>query len=146
MKRTAVILGLVLFFIFFIAGNIALSAKQKCCIAGTYKGSNKDIPSLTCSSPGEGEFKIVIEQDAKCGSKIWGTIYPSDGGDPMNFEGTVTAGPGKKECSIDCLAKSATESVKFKAILFVFGGQWKSKAGKYSHSNGCEGTFEIEQI
>jgi hypothetical protein len=153
MKKFLPVLGIVFFVILFLVGNAFTAFAQEkekqplkrfCCIAGTYKGVHKDLPSRTCPEPGEGEFTMEINQDRGCGSKIWGKITDPSG-EVMKFEGTVKPGPGRC-CTIEAKAEKPGESVKFKAILCKSGGKWYSKEGKYVHSNGCEGEFKIKQI
>jgi hypothetical protein len=153
MKKFIPVLGVVIFVILFLAGNVCTafaqekekpSLKKLCCIAGTYKGIHKDLPSRTCSEPEKGEFKMEIYQDRGCGSKIWGKITDPSG-EVMKFEGMVKPGPGRC-CTIEAKAEKPGESVKFKGILCKRGMKWYSKEGKYVHSNGCEGVFEIKQI
>jgi hypothetical protein len=153
MKKFVPVLGVVFFVILFLVGNVYSAfaqekenqpLKKPCCIAGTYKGIHKDLPSLTCSEPGEGEITMEINQDSDCGSKIWGKItIPS--GDVLKFEGTVKPGPGRC-CTIEATAELPGESIKFKGILCKKDTKWYSKEGKYVHSRGCKGVFEIKQI
>ena len=153
MKKFMPLLGVVIFAIIFLAGNVCTafaqekekpSLKPLCCIAGNYNGFHKDLPSRTCPEPGKGEFKMEISQYRDCGSKIWGKITDPSG-EVMKFEGTIKPGPGRC-CTIEAKAEKPGESVKLKAILCKRGGKWYSKDGKYVHSGGCEGEFEIKQI
>jgi hypothetical protein len=143
MKKIMFALGIVLLFAFLAGGINAIQAKTKCCVAGDYWGRYEDRLTRTCPEPGEGEFKMVIQQDKSCGSNIWGEIIPSSG-DPMDFEGTVTAGPDDC-CTIKAVAKNMTDKVEFKAVLCFDGTKWISKRGKYVNANGCEGTFKMVQ-
>jgi hypothetical protein len=118
--------------------------KMKCCIAGSYKGEHKDLPSRTCKEPGSGTFTMEIHQDRGCGAKIRGEITGSDGS-VMKFEGMVKPARGKC-CTITGKASNPGETVEFKGILCKKGKKWYTKEGKYKHSNGCTGTFSMEQI
>jgi hypothetical protein len=153
MKKFVPVLGVVIFVILFLVGNVCSAfaqekkkppLKKMCCIAGTYKGVYKDLPSKTCSEPEKGEFEMEIYQDRGCGSKIWGKLT-NPSGDVMKFEGTVKPGPGRC-CTIEAKAETPSETVKFKVILCKRGMKWYSKEGKYVHSGGCEGVVEMKQI
>ena len=153
MKKFVPVLGVVIFVILFLVGNVCTGFAQEkekpplkrvCCIAGTYKGVHKDLPSRTCPEPQKGEFTMEISQDRGCGSKIWGKITDPSG-EVMKLEGTVNPGPGSC-CTIEAKAGKPGETIKFKGILCKRGTKWYSKEGKYVHSNGCEGVFEIKQI
>jgi hypothetical protein len=134
----------------FVAGSMNEVVAQKrphlkrCCIAGSYKGEHKDLLSRTCKEPGSGKFTMEIQQDRGCGEKIWGEIIGSDG-EAMKFEGMVKPAPGKC-CTITGKASKPGETVEIKGILCKKGKKWYTKEGKYKHSNGCTGTFYMEQI
>lgn len=153
MKKFVPVLSVVIFVIFFLVGNVFTAFAQEkenpplrrlCCIAGTYEGIYKDLPSETCSNPEKGKFKMEIYQDKGCGSNIWGKLT-NPSGDVMRFEGTIKPGPGRC-CTMEAKAGSPSETVKFKGILCQREKKWYSKEGKYVHSGGCEGVFELKQI
>ena len=153
MKKIMPLLGVVIFAVIFLVGNVCTafaqekekpSLKPLCCIAGTYKGFHQDLPSRNCSEPEKGEFTMEIYQARGCDSKIWGKITDASG-EVMEFEGTVKPGP-EKCCAIEAKAENTRETVRFKAILCKRGRKWYSKDGKYVHSNGCEGEFKIKEI
>lgn len=145
MKNSMKLFIFIISFVLVLAGQPLFSQMKKCCITGEYKGFHQDLKSITCKEPGEGNFTMYIEQEKGCGSKIWGKIVDPVGPSVMKFEGTVKPGPGKC-CTIHGIAKNATEKIKFKTILCKMGTKWVSKKGKYKHSNGCTGKFEIKQL
>lgn len=142
--------------------------KKGCCIAGNYKGVNRDLASESCKDPETGKFTMVIYQDKKCGSKVWGKVQ-GENPDSMRFEGTVTW-QGKGCCLLTGVIRETTtgfkptitkkpthikkpfsskrrvEEIKIKAIICKKRGKWVVKDGKYKHSWGCGGTFTMEQV
>jgi hypothetical protein len=164
MKRAVGLLGLAIFLIIILTGVVVFAQKegttapqttqkpvevpsiqQKCCIAGIYNGTNKDITCPPPRKPETGKFIMDIQQDKACGSKIWGKITDLKGGPTMNFTGTITLGKGGC-CNIQGMAENPNkkESVKFKGVLCRKGGKWTGN-GDYTHSNGCTGKWEMTQ-
>jgi hypothetical protein len=125
---------------------------QKCCIAGEYKGQHKDIPSKTCPKPEEGDFKMVINQDKGCGSKIWGKIINPDGS-TQDFTGTVTLGKDGC-CNISggwrkpAPPGKPVERTDFKGFLCKKGGKWAGE-GTYRTTRGsiiCNGKWKMAEM
>jgi hypothetical protein len=167
MKRSLKLMGLVIFLGIMLIGLVVTTQIQavappaavgtaevakKCCIAGEYKGHHKDIASTTCPKPEEGDFKMVINQDKGCGSKIWGKVISSDG-TTQDFTGTVTL---RKDgcCNISggwtkpAAAGAPGERTDFKGILCKKGGKWTGK-GDYRTTIGaiiCNGKWNMTQM
>jgi hypothetical protein len=153
MKRFLTLCGIVFIVALFLMGNAQVMSAQErephtikktCCIAGTYKGYHEGLPSRTCKEPGKGEFTMVIDQERGCGEKVKGTITDPSG-DVLNFKGTIKPGPGRC-CTLEGEASKPGETIKIKGILCQKAMKWYSKDGHYVHSNGCKGTFKIQQI
>ncbi len=117
--------------------------KKGCCIAGTYKGVHRDLASDSCKDPETGKFTMVIYQDKRCGSKVWGKVQ-GENPDSMRFEGTVTW-QGKGCCLLTGViretitpvkptitkkpfsTKGRVEEVKIKATICKKSGKWVVK-------------------
>jgi hypothetical protein len=169
MKRSGILIGLVIFLslimtgaVVFAAGGTSTVTTQprttvgapqpigKCCIAGKYNGFHKRIPTKTCPKPDEGKFTMEIFQDKGCGSKIWGTVTDPKDGSKQNFEGTVTARGAC--CYIKAVMKKVgaaapvpIEETKFWGTLCKKGAKWSGN-GEYVDSKGCKGTWNITQM
>lgn len=131
-------------------GGVPPKVPGPCCIAGEYEGHQKDTVPATksCPKPEEGPFKMVIYQQEKCGSKIWGKVTGKDGS-VQEFSGTVTPGP-KGCCNIEGSMKKVGEETRFKGTLCLSGGKWSGK-GNYTHKRFregilCTGTWEMKQM
>ncbi len=126
-----------------LTGEISPVLKKTCCIAGVYKGWNKDTLSKTCPEPNKGTFTMYIYQEKDCGSKIWGkTIDPTNPSEPMTLKGTVTPGIGGC-CIIKGTVSKPGEWSKFEGKICKVLGKWVVKKGTYVSSGGCKGTFGI---
>jgi len=166
MKRSLKVMGLVIFLGIMLIGLVVTTQIQavappaavgtpevvkKCCIAGDYKGTYRDIPSTTCPKPESASYKMHIEQEKGCGKKIWGEVVGPDG--VINrFTGTVTL---RKDgcCNISGwwtkpAAAAPGERTDFKGVLCKKGGKWTGK-GSYRNTRGtiiCNGDWEMTQI
>jgi len=173
MSKRAVLMSIMLVLAIALAWNPIYSQtkqllKKDCCIAGNYKGFHQDLASPTCKDPEKGPFKMVIYQDKMCGSRVWGTVQ-GENPEAMKFEGTVTKHskgcclltgkiweetrtlkPAKTVVSTQIkkpfIAAKRVDSVEIKAVICKKGGKWIVTNGKYKHSEGCNGTFTLEQI
>lgn len=118
-------------------GTVQVSPRSKCCIAGEYEGYHKDNPGRACSQPGEGPFKMVIYQEERCGSKIWGEVVESDGS-VKRFTGTVAPSrQPSKCCNIRGEMREPGKVIRFKGTLCPNpkDGKWEGK-GNYTERGG----------
>ncbi|MCJ7663603.1 MAG: hypothetical protein MUO24_05120 [Desulfobacterales bacterium] len=120
-----------------------------CCISGTYNGTYRDKPSVTCKKPGAGKFTLVIKQQANCGGTIEGKVVNTANNHTHYLKGTVT--PSGICCKIEGELKgvagtpTAGEVIKIKIILCKKNGKWYSTDGTYTNPTGCNGTFTLTQ-
>ncbi len=127
-------------------GDFPHLVKKTCCIAGVYKGWNKDIASKSCPEPNSGKFTMYIYQEKGCGSKIWGkTIDPTNPSEPMIMKGTVTTGLDGC-CIIKGKVSKTGEWSKFEGKICKVLGKWTVKKGSYVSSGSCKGTFGMKWV
>lgn len=144
-------------------------SKKLCCIAGNYQGSYQDTASLTCTSPNKGTFTMVLNQESKCGQKIWGTITSEDG-TVQKFSGTVSSaanGCCKIQLKVFMPMKPLTqtkpavqlssekptvmslkkpETTEVEGIICRKKGKWTVENGTYKSSEGCSGVWSMTQL